>query len=56
MSDDYHLRVLVERLSRQGASDSTIERAVREATGAEQATPTERELRRPWRLLRRATI
>jgi hypothetical protein len=44
---DIHLRALVERLVREGASERQIHRAVREATGET------RPERRPFRLARR---
>jgi hypothetical protein len=47
--DDYELRLLIERLQREEASESTIERAVQEALHPE--VPRERP-RRAVRLLR----
>lgn len=50
--DGYHLRVMIERMQREGASEREIVKAVEEAAGRP-AAPTRRETRRwPARLTR----
>lgn len=53
MRDDYTLRVLIERLERQGATEKAIVRAVREAAQDDRGREAGRPLRRQPRLLRR---
>lgn len=54
MSDDYNIRVLIERLARKGASEKQIERAVRDALRGDDVAALEREKHDRWSLLRRA--
>jgi len=51
--DEYHLRVMVERMQQEGRSEREIVKAVEEADGRLASAPARREPRRwPIRLLR----